>query len=941
MRWRRCCPGANTGIGVARVPLLALVAGALLLAPLLSESGTAAAAPADGARQPWIVVWRRGVNGTRLFERLCLSFSAPSDPSAPGGAAGAAAAEPQLGPGAAFAPIWESGASLPVISCLSRFDTLISGFSARMTAKELQALQAALKAQIDYVVGDKPLGLGDELAPAPDSPPSGAGGGGGGGAGGAWQQARRELPEQLHAPWGLDSIDQTSLPLDDTYHYDNMGTSVHVYVLDTGIRSTHREFAFPQPDGSPAPPQPGGPATRVGAGFDAVYDSDKTEDCHGHGSHVAAIIGGLTYGVAKNATLHPIKVLDCNGRAMVSSLLKGLEWVANNHQAPGVVHMSVEGSYSSVVNRAVDQLSRNHNLHVVVSAGNSARDACRVSPGSTPSAVTVAAIDSKLVRWAYGNWGPCVDLFAPGVSILSAVPEDDSSAGLKTGTSMAAPFVTGVVALYMERHPGASTAEVVQKLYASTLRDAISDDPLGYGTLYPSQGDGALPDLSATPNRLLQSRIVEQAAVSPGALRVAPGDDSPRVVSVRLLARPAAAVTISAAAAPAWDGEPLAGVMPAAVTLQPEDWDAAAAAAAGGGGGSGGGAAAAEFVVRPRAISGGSYFIQFDFRRALWGGEAGGRTGRSGDPQLDGALYTARITDDRPESGETAAAPRVVRSLPFQDKGDTSRFGDEYSCQAQDAAPDVIYAITPKTDVQVAISTCGSSFDTKLILATDLTSLATYAGVTHYVVVDGYYHASGEYALSITCSDCPDGAAALVTDAPPPAWALAAPPGGGAGGVVSAAASEEDVVKKPAAPAATRAAPAVGGPGDFFVPSCEPARHLLHAAGMGAEIGAAPLADGAAYCAGGGGGSGGGGNASGAGGGAGADAGTDFATGPGGWQGGDRGCAAPGDTRTDGAQHGVSTPLIFDVDLEQPPAAPEGGGAAGGGAEAPAPAAGE
>jgi len=120
--------------------------------------------------------------------------------------------------------------------------------------------------------------------------------------------------------------------------------------------------------------------------------------------------------------------------------------------------MSVEGSYSSVVNRAVDTLIANHNLHVVVSAGNSARDACRVSPGSASGAVTVAAIDANLARWAYANWGACVDVFAPGVSIISAVPESDSSVGVKTGTSMAAREVWGRAFVWGEVVGGCSTA---------------------------------------------------------------------------------------------------------------------------------------------------------------------------------------------------------------------------------------------------------------------------------------------------------------------------------------------------------------------------------------------------------------------------------------------------------------------------------------------------
>ncbi|GBF97760.1 peptidase S8 [Raphidocelis subcapitata] len=697
---------------------MAVFLAALSLA-VLARTTSAAPSAADGARQPWIVVWRRGVNGSRLYERLCPSVSLPADPP------------PALPPRGTplpplrslDMPIWDE--ALPVLSCLSKYDTLLNGFSVRMTVKELQALQAALKDSIDYVVGDKPFGMGDELAP----PPSGAGGGVGGGAGAAAaQHARRELPEQMGAPWGLDSIDQTGLPLDGMYGYDSTGTGVHVYVLDTGIRSTHREFKYAE-----------GGGTRVAAGFDAVNNGGSTEDCHGHGTHVAALVGGLTYGVAKNVTLHPVKVLDCNGRAMVSSLIKGLEWVAANHVPPAIAHMSVEGAYSSVVNRAVEQLIANHNLHVVVSAGNSALDACRVSPGSTSSAITVAAIDSNLARWAFANWGACVDVFAPGVSILSAVPDSDSSTGIKTGTSMAAPFVTGVVALYVERHPGASTAEVMQRLYASALRGAVRDDPLGYGTLFPAAVSD-LPDLSATPNRLLQSHIAERARLTPGVLSVGAGNEGQQRIEVALLSQPAAEVAISARADDAWDGAPLSEVWPARVTVAPGDWNA-----------SGSGAAVVAFTMQPRPISEGAYFVRFEIESA--------------DPAFDGTVFTARVSDTRPLSGEVAANPRV------------------------DSAPDVVYALTPAEDMQVTVSTCGSGFDTKLILATDPADPSTYlcndddracghstsnsridaalkARTTHYVIIDGYCRASGQYSLAITCTSCSNGTANLLPAAP-------------------------------------------------------------------------------------------------------------------------------------------------------------------------------
>lgn len=194
----------------------------------------------------------------------------------------------------------------------------------------------------------------------------------------------------------------------------------------------------------------------------AVFGDNVTNDCNGHGTHVAATVGGLTYGVAKNVTLWAVRAMDCSGDAEVSDLIAAFEWIADNHQSPAVVSMSVAGDLSPTVNEAARRLVEDFDIAVVVAAGNAYSDACQMSPASAPAVVSVGASDEYDRRWAESNFGPCVDIHAPGVDVVSAVNTSDTATMVKTGTSMATPHVAGVVALYLETHPvstvgGAST----------------------------------------------------------------------------------------------------------------------------------------------------------------------------------------------------------------------------------------------------------------------------------------------------------------------------------------------------------------------------------------------------------------------------------------------------------------------------------------------------
>lgn len=277
---------------------------------------------------------------------------------------------------------------------------------------------------------------------------------------------------QSNATWGLDRIDQRALPLSTTYTYPSTGSSVHAYIIDTGILTTHSEF--------------GGRAT---SGYDFVDSDSDATDCNGHGTHVAGTVGGSTYGVAKGVQLVGVRVLNCSGSGTTAGVVAGINWVTSNAIKPAVANMSLGGSASTTIDNAVSS-SIASGVTYGVAAGNGnilgvRQNACNYSPARVTTAITVGATQSTDAAASFSNYGTCVDLLAPGVNITSAWYSSTTATNTISGTSMATPHVVGAAALVLQANPSYTPAQVSSYLTTNATPNVVTNAGTG------------------TPNRLL------------------------------------------------------------------------------------------------------------------------------------------------------------------------------------------------------------------------------------------------------------------------------------------------------------------------------------------------------------------------------------------------------------------------------------------------------
>ncbi|RDI18319.1 S8 family peptidase [Lentzea flaviverrucosa] len=303
------------------------------------------------------------------------------------------------------------------------YDTVFQGFSVRMS--DAQARRLAADPSVEYVERDQVVSI----------------------------QATQVNPPS----WGLDRIDQRNLPLDQRYTYNSTGSGVNAYIIDTGVRITHRDF--------------GG---RAKNGYDFVDNDAVAQDGNGHGTHVAGTVAGTLHGVAKQANIIGVRVLNNSGSGTIAGVVAGVNWVASNHVKPAVANMSLGGGANTSLDNAVSG-AITRGVTFAVAAGNSNTNAANTSPARVAAALTVGSTDRTDARSSFSNYGPVVDVFAPGGGITSTWNTSDTATNTISGTSMAAPHVAGVVARYLQGNFNVTPAQVATAITSNATNGKVTN----------------------------------------------------------------------------------------------------------------------------------------------------------------------------------------------------------------------------------------------------------------------------------------------------------------------------------------------------------------------------------------------------------------------------------------------------------------------------------